>query len=292
MKNRFLILMVLTAIPFSVQAWENCGQIGGVDSNCEYQISADGVLTIRPVDSDQDGVMPNYSYHNPLFPGKAVTTAPWAENGYETVTKIEIADGITNIGGKAFIGLSSKITSVVDIADSVTSIGDGAFAILPNLSKIVLPKNLQTLDHAVFQDDRLLENVDLPETLLEMSGLGNPFVRTGITSLSLPDSLLDNEGYNKELLTDYSDITTLYCSKKNEKKCSDLVAEAKASGKAKEGLKYEIYEKYGDNYIYDGKFYSSLGDIGTTNHVKKRIYTIDEANAVSGKKNTFKIRYK
>lgn len=291
-KNRFLFLMMLTAMPFSVRAWENCGKINGQDSNCEYQISSDGVLTIRPIDTTKDAVMPNYKNRNPLFPNY-VTSAPWAENGYETVTKIEIKDGITNIGNNAFLALSSQITSVVDIPNSVTKIGRGAFAVLPNLSKIILPKNLQALGHAAFQDDIKLQNIDLPEGLLEMSDEeGHPFVRTGITSLALPDSLLDAQGYNIELLTSYSNITTIYCSQKNESKCSVLVEAAKATGNANEGLKYETYEKYGNGYVYGGKFYANLGDIGTTKHIKKRIYTLDEANKITGKINRISIQYR
>jgi len=79
MKKQILSLIIFTLLPLSVQAWENCGQINGQDSNCEYQISSDGVLTIRPINTTKDAVMPNYAAYNPLYPGQFKTSAPWSE---------------------------------------------------------------------------------------------------------------------------------------------------------------------------------------------------------------------
>ena len=45
-------------------------------------------------------------------------------------------------------------------------------------------------------------------------------------------------------------------------------------------------------FIANGKFYTSLDDWLYGNHVKKRIYTIEEANKVAGDRNTVTIRYK
>ena len=57
------------------------------------------------------------------------------------------------------------------------------------------------------------------------------------------------------------------------------------------GLK--TYEKFGNQYYSNGKFYNSFNDIGTPKYIKKRIYTIDEATKVSKETgNTFKLRYK
>jgi len=48
----------------------------------------------------------------------------------------------------------------------------------------------------------------------------------------------------------------------------------------------------GNQIFHNNRFYNSANDILSGNYDKKRIYTIDEANRASGKKNTFKIRYK
>ena len=42
----------------------------------------------------------------------------------------------------------------------------------------------------------------------------------------------------------------------------------------------------------NGKFYTSLSDWAKDNYIKKRIYTIDEANAVAGEKNRVSIKYR
>lgn len=287
MKNRFLILMMLTAIPFSVQAWENCGQINGVDSNCEYEVSSDGVLTIRPIDSNQDAIMPNYSYsYNPTSDSNYLTTAPWYDDRHN-ITSLQIEDGIQNISNCAFMEM--RWLETVDMADSVVSIGLDAFTNDSRLTDVSLSKNLKIINKCAFQGTVNLSKLNLPEGLEATGALVN--YQHKMKSLALPDSLLDSSGLSTATLRD-SAIEIIYCSKEKEQACADYIKRAKKGGYALENLSYKLYEKYGNNYIYDGKFYSSLGDIGTTNHVKKRIYTIDEANAVSGKKNTFKIRYK
>ena len=279
------IVILVLFISFNTKAWENCGQIEGKDSNCEYDISSDGVLTIRPIDSQKIGIMPNYGIRNECCPEVYyLTTAPWGKD-YLNITDIRIEDGIKEIGGNAFLAMIN--INSVSMADSVTKIKNGAFAILPELRDITLPQHLEYLGNAVFQDDYALTNIDLPEGLETMEW--NPFVRTGVTSLALPDSLIN---VNENLFTNYSGLTTLYCSKAKEKQCADWVKQAKDTGLAQEGLTYLLYEKYGDTYFYDGKFYDKLGYIGTPNHIKKRIYTIDEANTVAGEKNHVSIRYR
>ena len=52
------------------------------------------------------------------------------------------------------------------------------------------------------------------------------------------------------------------------------------------------YQNTNGKYLYNSRFYDSLSDIASGNYNKKRIYTVDEANTVAGKKNSFKIRYK
>ena len=70
--------------------------------------------------------------------------------------------------------------------------------------------------------------------------------------------------------------------------------EAVVSSKKKEFMagKVHFYQKDGKEYFYNNRWYASPNDIGTTNHIKKRIYTINEANAVAGKVNSVKIRYR
>ncbi|MBR6327893.1 MAG: leucine-rich repeat domain-containing protein, partial [Alphaproteobacteria bacterium] len=208
-KNRFLFLMMLTAMPLSVQAWENCGQIDGEDSNCEYQVSSDGVLTIRPIDSSQEAVMPTYSYsYNPTTDVDFETTAPWYDERHN-ITSLQIEDGIQNISSNAFMEM--RWLKSVDMADSVVSIGADAFTNAASLTDVNLSKNLKTINSCAFQDADNLGKINLPDGITRVdyaifNGVDN------ITSLSIPDSLIDSAYFNGATLNN-SNIQTLYCSK-------------------------------------------------------------------------------
>ena len=275
-------------MPFSVRAWENCGQIDGEDSNCEYQISSDGVLTIRPIDSNQDAIMPEYSYsYNPTSDSAYQTTAPWY-NDRHNITSLQIEDGIQNISKAAFMEM--RWLETVDMADSVLSIGYDAFTDASRLTDVSLSKNLKIINNCAFQGTVNLSKLNLPEGLEATTG--NLFnYQYKMKSLALPDSLLDSSGLSTITLNN-SAIEIIYCSKEKEQACAQFIASAKKAGYAPEGLKYGVYEKYGTSYIYNGKFYNTLGDIGTPDYIPKRIYTIDEASKVAGKKNRFSIKYR
>lgn len=281
-------MMMLTAMPFSVRAWENCGQINGEDSNCEYQVSSDGVLTIRPIDSNQDAIMPEYLYaHNPTTDADYQTTAPWYDDRHN-ITSLQIEDGIQNIGNNAFMEM--RWLETVDMADSVLSIGSDAFTSDFRLTDVSLSKNLKIINNCAFQGTRNLSKLNLPEGLEATTG--NLFnYQYKMKSLALPDSLLDSSGLSTITLNN-SAIEIIYCSKEKEQACAKFIASAKEAGYAPEGLSYGLYEKYGTSYIYNGKFYNTLGDIGTTKHIKKRIYTLDEANKITGKINRISIQYR
>ncbi|MBP5614961.1 MAG: hypothetical protein J6X42_00180, partial [Alphaproteobacteria bacterium] len=51
-------------------------------------------------------------------------------------------------------------------------------------------------------------------------------------------------------------------------------------------------DKSGQAFFMDGKFYASLDDWAKNKSIKKRIYTIDEANKVTGVRNRVTIRYR
>ena len=282
MKKYILIFGLI--LSFDVNAWKNCGQIDGEDSNCEYQVSSDGVLTIRPIDSNQDAIMPEYSYQ---YDAGYRTTAPWY-NERNSITSLKIEDGIQNIGKAAFMTMSWLET--VDMADSVLSIGSDAFTNDPRLTDVSLSKNLKIINACAFQGTGNLSKLNLPEGLEATTGnLVN--YQYKMKSLALPDSLLDSSGLSTETLKG-SAIEIIYCSKEKEQACAEFIASVKKAGYAPEGLKYGLYEKYGTSYIYNGKFYNTLGDIGTPDYIPKRIYTIDEASKVAGKKNRFLIKYR
>lgn len=91
----------------------NCGGEGDDGDNLKWKLDDEGTLTISGT-----GKMSNYDYIG--YPAK------WtSKSKKDTIKKVVIEDGVTNIGECAFYECSN-ITEI-DIPDSVTDIGMYAF---------------------------------------------------------------------------------------------------------------------------------------------------------------------
>ena len=118
MKKRLLsfvlaALMIASLLPATALAADivdsgTCGAEGD-GSNLTWTLDSDGVLTISGT-----GAMKEYDPYK----------APWYGSSSRVKSAV-IAEGVTSIGGKAFLDCSS-LTSVT-IPNSVTSIGEYAF---------------------------------------------------------------------------------------------------------------------------------------------------------------------
>ena len=129
---------------------------------------------------------------NPLY---------YARNLYlnnELVKELEIPDGVTTIGDRAFYNCSS-LTSVT-IGDSVTSIGNMAFYGCNSLTSITIPDSVTSIGAAAFGYCRSLTSITIPDGV---TSIGNfAFIVCGsLTSITIPDSVT-SIGYN----------TFTYCS--------------------------------------------------------------------------------
>ena len=93
----------------------------------------DGVLTVSGKCD-----MPDYSDNNP---------APWKDDK-DSITKVVIEDGITNIGSRAFD--SCENLAEVIIPDSVTVIGEYAFNNCVNLKSITIPVSVTDIGDGAF----------------------------------------------------------------------------------------------------------------------------------------------
>ena len=127
MKKRLLsfvlaVLMIASLLPATALAADivdsgTCGAEGD-GSNLTWTLDSDGVLTISGT-----GAMKEYDPYK----------APWYGSSSRVKSAV-IAEGVTSIGGKAFLDCTS-LTSVT-IPDSVTSIGVWAFCDCTSLTDV------------------------------------------------------------------------------------------------------------------------------------------------------------
>jgi len=288
MKTSFLaVLTVSGVLSFNALAeMPSCGD------NCTYTLTENGVdangnktytVTVEPIDSLQPASVSDYSRYGHEKNAADTNYPPWrfenvtevqikegikaigkyAFSDMNSITSIELSEGLEEIGGAAFN--STKITSL-DLPSTVTQIGGYAFSSAPIEEINGLPDGLQSIGGRAFHSSKFKELV-IPES---------------VTSLS--EATFGDEAYHSAL------IENLYCEEAIVEQC-----EAALQWKKDRGKKVSVipYKKTSDGQIfYNNKWYKSANDILSSDYAKKRIYTIDEANKITGKKNSVMIRYK
>ena len=126
------------------------GMCGAQGANLTWMLDCSGVLTISGTGAMADFV--------------ADADCPWYPYRAQIYT-INIGDGVTTIGSKAFV--HSNISSIT-IPNSVTSIGRYAFCYSNYLEEIVLPEGLISIGDHAFYYGNLLKTVHLPATLTSL----------------------------------------------------------------------------------------------------------------------------
>ena len=113
--------------------------------------------------------------------------APWGNS----ITKVIIEKGVTNIGVYAFEGCDSL--SSVQIANTVTSIGGGAFSRCTSLVSIEIPDSVTSIGAYAFGNCTNLTDVEMPDSVTRIGdqafsgceSLTNITIPDGITSIEL-----------------------------------------------------------------------------------------------------------
>jgi len=249
--------------------------------------------------------------------------APWAEYAQDIKNAV-INEGIEEISGYTFYKTTLEHVS---IPQSVKTIGAQSFQ-YSHLKELILPENIEYIGHAAFHATDI-ESIVIPANLKKNEATGNSTHIFGTRKLS--NIVIDGNAYfekNMLLGTDLSKIKVIYCNVTNDN-CQNLLEDADIGSKIafyekEDGLYKMKDEKDNDVYfasayliegqkkcenkqqclsildaisknrpfVIGGKFYNSVYDLAQGNYVKHRIYTIDEANQVAGKTNSFKIRYR
>ena len=284
MKKTVFILNVFCVISTAINVWAKesgyCGpkdDDGNYGTNCEWSLDDNGKLTITG-----SGEMANYAVDGS-------DKAPWTD----AVIEADIS-GISSIGTYAF--LYEHNLKKISVSDSITKLEVGAIQICLELEAVEFSPNsaLSYIGGWSLYKLPKLEYFDIPNGVTYIGP--QAFYDTPVSTLVLPESLFEENAQGLSAIAlENSNITKIYCPKGNEK-CKNFnfaYQKYNANSPTDEWKTPELftYEKYGNGYFSNGKFYSKFNDIGTPNYIKKRIYTVEEATKASGKKNTIMIRY-
>ena len=295
MKKQILFLSILQCLLIYhakaevIASGDNCGD------NCHWEYD-DTTKTLTITGTGNINNYPkeeNPSYNpNETTSSKWRTTAPWGIYSKE-VQNINITSGITSLGEGVFRGMD-QVTSV-NLPNGLETIGTSAFDTALSLQNINIPQSVSSIGSRAFASTVNLESLAIPNSVVSIGT--NAFnVNEELYGTSSTKSIVLGNGMEtigSGAFTGMSDDLTIFCPEHGNhgnKSCQQTLQ--------KTGFKGQIlsYSQIANNLYsvsQNGKtsYYSSLAKMAK-NIEMKRIYTIDEANKVSGKKNTFKIRYK
>ena len=276
MKISFLIILTVSA----VLSFNALADVPSCGENCTYEMSANGTdlngettykLVVKPIDDTLPAYMQKYSRYG--YPQTGTNYAPWR---FDNVTEVVVESGIENISYGAF---TSQAIKTVTLPEGLKTLGPLALYDT-KITEIKLPDTLTTIGEWGLMCP-LLEKLEIPSSVRSIERYALSGIQ--LSDLVIPPSV---NTISPEAFGTSTKLNKLYCEEAIASQC------AAAINNTKKDVELKTYQKYGDAYYSDGKFYASPKDIGLDNHIKKRIYTVDEANKISGKKNSLKIRYK
>jgi len=188
----FLFLLCLLCSIFTLPSFAEVIDSGSCGPNATWSFDKNGgILTITGT-----GAMDNYTSSSQI---------PWYMSYRTMIYEVVIEEGITQIGSRAFYGLS-RLNSV-SISKSVHTIESYAFANCSLLSDINLHDGITTIGTYAFQNCRALTELTLPSKLTTIP-MRAFYGCKGLERVTLPPALTgigDRAFYNcTNLLTIYN----------------------------------------------------------------------------------------
>ena len=113
--------------------------------------------------------------------------APWSSY-ISNIKTVNIASGVTSIGGYAFYDCSS-LTSVT-IPDSVTTIVDSAFYGCSSLTSVTIPDGVTRIGDEMFYGCRSLTSISIPDSVRSIGKYAFYGCRS-LTSVTIPDGVIN-----------------------------------------------------------------------------------------------------
>ncbi|MBR1915942.1 MAG: leucine-rich repeat protein, partial [Alphaproteobacteria bacterium] len=130
-------------------------------------------------------------------------------------------------------------------------------------------------------------DLNLPESLNKINSYA--FYISHISTLNIPSNVTflapsafgSGSQYNESTY-----LNNLICDEALKSQCEAMLSSWDKN------ISLTISEQHNGQYYLNGKFYNSVNDMMHGNYIKKRIYTIDEANTVTGPVNRISIKYR
>ncbi len=282
MKNTkfILALMIATMIIFQLEAatiasGSDCGD------DCSWKLDDKGVLTITgngDVKNSYTGWRSVYSDIKEVVVEKGITrVGQFAFQNAPNLKKVTLPETLTSLGGDVFNGASNL--AIINFPSKLNGAAGWGFC-GTNIKEVILPPAAKVIGSGAF-DSSSLQKIVLNDGLEEIQY--RAFRLTDIEEITIPSTVtkIDSEAFSncnlKKLVLNPND---------------NLVINSNAFWEI-EG-NFTVYCMV-DTKICDAK----LQSIGLTSlpypkepQIERRIYTIEEANQVAGKTNSFKIRYR
>ena len=155
------------------------------------------------------------------------------------------------------------------------------------VTNVVIEEGLTSVGSRTVYEMYQLKSLSLPESLEQIPEYA--IYHVGLTSLSLPQNITfvsDRAFGIGPQAGESTNITNLSCDKAIQSQCEALLE------RWNKDISLVLSEQSNGEYYFNGKFYESVNDMMHNRPIKKRIYTIDEANKAAGKTNHVTIRYK
>ena len=142
----------------------------GISDNTRYKLVVGGSGRAKSFEVSYDASLDKYTSNH-----------PWFAEYRETIVELELEEGVTKYGDKAFYYLSN-VTSI-KLPNTLTTIGSQAFAAMQSLTgKINIPASVEVIgiDNPFIQTDITSFTVDAANTVFKVSdeGLYNDITKT------------------------------------------------------------------------------------------------------------------
>ena len=174
-----LVFSIFPSLRVNAAASGTCGAQG---DNVSWTLDDEGTLTISGT-----GATAGYSIGADSS-GNVSTSAPWFAYK-DSLTKINIENGVTSIGGSNFAYLSNVVD--VTIPNSVTSIGYSEFAGCTSLTGITIPNSVTSIGYAAFFDCTSLTSITIPDSVASIDDRAFRNC-TSLTNVTMTQRLYDN----------------------------------------------------------------------------------------------------